>query len=49
MSEEERGVVAFSKRAVWPLATVKTRLAFVPLPLIGAAIVIYTLITGHKL
>jgi len=25
------------------------RLAFVPLPLIGAAIVIYTLITGHKL
>jgi uncharacterized protein len=27
----------------------KIRLAFVPLPLIGAAIVIYTLITGHKL
>src|ERR1700736_4443540 len=26
----------------------KIRLAFVPLPLIGAAIVIYTLITGHK-
>jgi hypothetical protein len=24
-------------------------LAFVPLPLIGAAIVIYTLFTGHKL
>ena len=27
----------------------KIRLAFVPLPLIGAAIVIYTLISGHKL
>lgn len=27
----------------------KIRLAFVPLPLIGAAIVIYTMITGHKL
>jgi len=27
----------------------KIRLAFVPLPLIGAAIVIYTLATGHKL
>jgi uncharacterized protein len=27
----------------------KIRLAFVPLPLIGASIVIYTLITGHKL
>jgi uncharacterized protein len=27
----------------------KIRLAFVPLPLIGAAIVIYTLFTGHKL
>jgi uncharacterized membrane protein YfcA len=27
----------------------KIRLAFVPLPLVGAAIVIYTLITGHKL
>src|SRR6266850_3909091 len=27
----------------------KIRLLFVPLPLIGAAIVIYTLITGHKL
>jgi uncharacterized membrane protein YfcA len=27
----------------------KIRLAFVPLPLIGVAIVIYTLITGHKL
>jgi uncharacterized protein len=27
----------------------KIRLAFVPLPLIGAAIVIYTLIAGHKL
>jgi uncharacterized membrane protein YfcA len=27
----------------------KIRLAFVPLPLIGAAIVIYTLMTGHKL
>jgi len=27
----------------------KIRMAFVPLPLIGAAIVIYTLITGHKL
>src|SRR5260370_3493773 len=27
----------------------KIRLAFVPLPLIGAAIVIYTLTTGHKL
>jgi uncharacterized protein len=26
----------------------KIRLAFVPLPLIGAAIVIYTLVTGHK-
>jgi uncharacterized membrane protein YfcA len=26
----------------------RIRLAFVPLPLIGAAIVIYTLITGHK-
>ncbi|MFN2476208.1 MAG: sulfite exporter TauE/SafE family protein [Chthoniobacterales bacterium] len=26
----------------------KIRLAFVPLPLIGAAIVIYTMITGHK-
>ena len=27
----------------------KIRLAFVPLPLIGAAIVLYTLMTGHKL
>lgn len=27
----------------------KIRLAFVPLPLIGAAIVIYTVVTGHKL
>ena len=27
----------------------KIRLAFVPLPLIGALIVIYTLVTGHKL
>jgi uncharacterized membrane protein YfcA len=27
----------------------KIRLAFVPLPLIGAAIVVYALITGHKL
>ncbi|MFN2542346.1 MAG: sulfite exporter TauE/SafE family protein [Chthoniobacterales bacterium] len=27
----------------------KIRLAFVPLPLIGAAIVIYTLISGHKI
>jgi uncharacterized protein len=27
----------------------KIRLAFVPLPLIGGAIVIYTLVTGHKL
>src|SRR5256885_2287460 len=27
----------------------KIRLAFVPLPLIGAAIVIYTLMTGHRL
>jgi uncharacterized protein len=27
----------------------KIRLAFVPLPLIGAAIIIYTLFTGHKL
>lgn len=27
----------------------KIRLAFVPLPLLGAAIVIYTLFTGHKL
>jgi uncharacterized membrane protein YfcA len=27
----------------------KIRLAFVPLPLIGAAIVIYTLMTGHKM
>jgi uncharacterized membrane protein YfcA len=27
----------------------KIRMAFVPLPLIGAAIVIYTLITGHKI
>jgi uncharacterized membrane protein YfcA len=27
----------------------KIRLAFVPLPLIGAAIVIYTMISGHKL
>ncbi len=27
----------------------KIRLAFVPLPLLGAAIVIYTLVTGHKL
>jgi len=27
----------------------KIRLAFVPLPLIGAAIVIYTLLSGHKL
>jgi uncharacterized membrane protein YfcA len=27
----------------------KIRLAFVPLPLIGAAIVIYTMVTGHKL
>jgi uncharacterized membrane protein YfcA len=27
----------------------KIRLAFVPLPLIGAAVVIYTLMTGHKL
>ena len=31
------------------LAGPKIRLAFVPLPLIGAAIVIYTLVTGHKL
>jgi uncharacterized protein len=27
----------------------KIRLAFVPLPLVGAAIVIYTLVTGHKI
>jgi uncharacterized protein len=27
----------------------KIRLAFIPLPLIGAAIVIYTLMTGHKI
>jgi uncharacterized membrane protein YfcA len=27
----------------------KIRLAFVPLPLIGVAIVVYTLVTGHKL
>jgi uncharacterized membrane protein YfcA len=27
----------------------KIRLAFVPLPLIGAAVVIYTMLTGHKL
>jgi uncharacterized protein len=27
----------------------KIRLAFVPLPLVGAAIVIYTLVSGHKL
>jgi len=27
----------------------KIRMAFVPLPLIGAAIVIYTMATGHKL
>jgi len=27
----------------------KIRLAFVPLPLIGAGIVVYTLVTGHKL
>ena len=27
----------------------KIRLAFVPLPFIGAAIVVYTLVTGHKL
>jgi uncharacterized membrane protein YfcA len=27
----------------------KIRLAFVPLPLIGAAIVIYTMLTGHKI
>jgi uncharacterized membrane protein YfcA len=27
----------------------KIRMAFVPLPLIGAAIVIYTMVTGHKL
>ena len=27
----------------------KIRMAFVPLPLIGAAIVIYTMLTGHKL
>src|ERR1044071_1647309 len=27
----------------------KIRLAFVPLPLIGAAIVVYTLMTGHKI
>ena len=27
----------------------KIRLAFVPLPLIGAAIVIYTLVTGHRI
>jgi uncharacterized membrane protein YfcA len=27
----------------------KIRLAFVPLPLIGAAIIIYTMMTGHKL
>jgi uncharacterized membrane protein YfcA len=27
----------------------KIRLAFVPLPLFGAAIVIYTLVTGHKI
>src|SRR5205823_12202782 len=31
------------------LAGPKIRLAFVPLPLIGAAIVVYTLVTGHKL
>jgi uncharacterized membrane protein YfcA len=30
------------------IAGPKIRLAFVPLPLIGAAIVIYTLLTGHK-
>jgi hypothetical protein len=30
-------------------AGAKIRLAFVPLPLIGAAIVIYTMISGHKL
>jgi hypothetical protein len=30
-------------------AGAKIRLAFVPLPLIGAAIVVYTLFTGHKL
>jgi uncharacterized membrane protein YfcA len=27
----------------------KIRMAFVPLPLIGAAIVIYTMVTGHKI
>jgi len=27
----------------------KIRLAFVPLPLVGAAIGIYTRVTGHKL
>ena len=27
----------------------KIRLLFVPLPLIGVAIVVYTLFTGHKL
>jgi uncharacterized protein len=27
----------------------KIRLAFVPLPLLGAAVVIYTLLTGHKI
>ena len=27
----------------------KIRLAFVPLPLVGAAIVIYTMFSGHKL
>jgi uncharacterized protein len=27
----------------------KIRLAFVPLPLLGAAIIVYTLVTGHKL
>src|SRR3954454_24521260 len=30
-------------------AGAKIRLAFVPLPLIGAAIVIYTMVTGHKI
>jgi hypothetical protein len=27
----------------------KIRLAFVPLPLVGVAIVVYTLVSGHKL
>src|SRR5438034_4308457 len=37
---------AFAKQL---FAGPKIRLAFVPLPLIGAAIVIYTMFTGHKL